>query len=45
MDFQYRCCMFVDSIEDNVEQAVVHVEEANVQLQREKHYQVFQLIV
>ena len=30
----------LDSIEGNVEQAVVHVTEANVQLQRAKDYQV-----
>ena len=31
----------LDSIESNLEQAVVHVEQANVQLQRAKDYQVY----
>lgn len=31
---------FTDSIEANVDNAAVHVEDANVQLQKASHYQV-----
>ena len=35
-------CIILDSIESNIEHAAVHVEEANIQLDRAKKYQVRQ---
>lgn len=32
--------LYIDSIEANVDNAAVHVEDANVQLQKASHYQV-----
>ena len=32
---------YIDSIEANVDNAAVHVEDANVQLQKASHYQVW----
>lgn len=34
--------LYIDSIEANVDNAAVHVEDANVQLQKASHYQVLQ---
>ena len=37
-------CIFLDSIEANVDSAAVHVEDANVQLHKASNYQVFLII-